>query len=63
VVTPANTVTQRLIEVGPTSGDLTAMTAGINEGDRVVIDGQERLQTNAPVTITSTQALGPGGAK
>jgi multidrug efflux pump subunit AcrA (membrane-fusion protein) len=30
---------------------------------QAAIDGQYRLQTNAPVTITSTQALGPGGAK
>jgi hypothetical protein len=33
------------------SGDLTVITAGINEGDRVVTDGQYKLQVDAPVEI------------
>src|SRR6516225_314879 len=41
----------RNIELGPVSGDLTVITAGINDGDRVVTDGQYKLQVNAPVAI------------
>jgi membrane fusion protein, multidrug efflux system len=58
VVTANNTVTPRPIEVGPTSGNLTTIKSGLNEGDRAVIDGQYRVQTGAPVTVTSTQAGG-----
>ena len=41
----------RPIELGPVSGDLTVIIAGINDGDRVVTDGQYKLQVNAPVAI------------
>jgi membrane fusion protein, multidrug efflux system len=41
----------RPIEVGPVSGDLTVITAGISDGDRVVTDGQYKLQVNSPVAI------------
>ncbi len=41
----------RPIELGPVSGDLTVIVAGINEGDRVVTDGQYKLQVDAPVEI------------
>jgi multidrug efflux system membrane fusion protein len=41
----------RPIELGPVSGELTVITAGINDGDRVVTDGQYKLQVNAPVAI------------
>jgi membrane fusion protein, multidrug efflux system len=51
VVTDDNKATPRPIELGPVSGDLTVITAGINEGDRVVTDGQYKLQVDAPVEI------------
>jgi membrane fusion protein, multidrug efflux system len=41
----------RKIELGPVSGDLTVITAGLNDGDRVVTDGQYKLQVGAPVAI------------
>jgi membrane fusion protein, multidrug efflux system len=56
VVTANNTVEPRRIELGPASGDLTIVTAGLAEGDRVVTNGQYRLQANAPVAITSAAA-------
>jgi membrane fusion protein, multidrug efflux system len=43
----------RRIELGPASGDLTVINTGLAEGDRVVTDGQYKLQANARVTITS----------
>ena len=39
------------IETGPASGDLTVIEKGVAEGDRVVTDGQYKLQVNARVTI------------
>lgn len=43
----------RKIELGPVSGDLTVITTGLNDGDRVVTDGQYKLQVGAPVAIVT----------
>jgi multidrug efflux system membrane fusion protein len=51
VVTDDNKAVPRKIELGPVSGDLTVVTAGLKEGDRVVTDGQYKLQVDAPVAI------------
>jgi membrane fusion protein, multidrug efflux system len=53
VVTAENTAVVRQIQVGPTTGDLTIISAGLNDGDRLVTDGQYKLQPNAPVTVAS----------
>jgi multidrug efflux system membrane fusion protein len=60
IVTPNNTVVVRQIQVGPTAADSTIVESGVNEGDRVVIDGQYKLQTNAPVSVSSPPAAGAG---
>jgi multidrug efflux system membrane fusion protein len=52
VVKPDNTVEPRPIKTGTTTGDRTIIISGLDDGDRVVTDGQYKLQTNAPVTIT-----------
>jgi multidrug efflux system membrane fusion protein len=53
VVAGNNTVEPRPVEVGPANGDLTIVTAGIAEGDRVVTAGQYKLQAKAPVVMAS----------
>jgi membrane fusion protein, multidrug efflux system len=53
IVTANDTAAVRPIQVGPTAGDLTIVTSGLEEGDRVVTDGQYKLQVNAPVTVTA----------
>jgi multidrug efflux system membrane fusion protein len=63
VVKSDNTVEPRPIQTGTTTGDRTIVTAGVNDGERVVTDGQYKLQTNAPVTITAPPtAATPGNA-
>jgi len=63
VVKSDNTVEPRPIETSATTGDLTIVVSGVNDGDRVVTDGQYKLQTNAPVTITApSTAATPGNA-
>lgn len=57
IVNADNVVEPRRIELGPASGDLTVINAGLAEGDRVVTDGQYKLQVNARVTITSPIAV------
>jgi membrane fusion protein, multidrug efflux system len=49
------------IQVGPTTGDLTIVTSGLEEGVRVVTDGYYKLQQNSPVTITVSQPARTGG--
>jgi multidrug efflux system membrane fusion protein len=63
VVTADNTAQPRPVVVGPSSGDLTIVTSGLAEGDRVVTDGQYKLQVNAPVTVTTTAQAAAGGAE
>ncbi len=55
-VTADDTAVARQIQVGPTAGDLTIVTSGLNEGDRVVTEGQYKLQNNAPVSVTAPPA-------
>jgi multidrug efflux system membrane fusion protein len=50
----------RQIQVGPAAGDSTIITSGLNEGDRVVTEGQYKLQTNAPVTVAAPSATAAG---
>ena len=59
-VTANNLAQPRPIEAGPTYGDLTVVASGLNGGERIVTDGQYKLQKDAPVTVTSTQAAGSG---
>jgi multidrug efflux system membrane fusion protein len=54
IVNTDNVAEPRRIELGPASGDLTVINTGLAEGDRVVTDGQYKLQANARVTITSS---------
>ena len=62
IVTDGNVAQPRTIQVDATSGNLTIVTSGLAEGERVVTDGQYRLQTNAPVSITSSQLAASGDA-
>ena len=62
-VTASNTAEPRTIEVEASAGDLTIVTSGLIEGDRVVTDGQYKLSRSAPVSITPPQAAEAGSSK
>jgi multidrug efflux system membrane fusion protein len=51
LVQPDGTVTVRTIELGPTSGDRVAVQSGLAAGDRVVVDGADRLRDGAKVVL------------
>lgn len=55
-ITADNTAETRSVEVGPSAGELTVVTSGIVRGDRVVTDGQYKLQSKAPVTFDPPQS-------
>lgn len=46
-----NTVSVRKVTVGQSDGSNTVVTEGLSAGDRVVIDGADRLRDGATVTI------------
>jgi multidrug efflux system membrane fusion protein len=50
VAKPEGTVEARPIEVGPTTDDQTIVTSGLSEGERVVINGQNKLRLDSRVT-------------
>jgi membrane fusion protein, multidrug efflux system len=51
----------RPIEVGQTYDKLTIVTSGLSGGERIVTDGQYKLQRNVPVSITSAPVAGSAG--
>src|SRR5579859_755278 len=64
-----NTVTVRPIKVGPQSGDKVAVLSGLEVGDKVVVDGADKLREGSQVTLPGSGdgagavkgGAGPGG--
>lgn len=50
VVGPDNKVQLRKVEVGPTAGSLRIIAGGVNAGDRVVVEGVQKVSDGAAVT-------------
>jgi multidrug efflux system membrane fusion protein len=57
LVKPDHTVTVRLVRVGPSEKDETAIEAGLVPGDLVVVEGTERLREGSKVELR------PNGSK
>jgi len=62
LVQPDNTVTVRPIGLGPASADQVAILSGLAPGDRVVIDGADKLRDGAHVTLPTAEPGAGGGA-
>ncbi len=67
LVTPGNTVTVRPVTVAITEGDQVGTTAGLQPGDLVVTDGQDKLQEGSKVDVhressseSTPQSAAPG---
>ncbi|HTV26387.1 MAG TPA: efflux RND transporter periplasmic adaptor subunit [Xanthobacteraceae bacterium] len=63
VVKADNTVEPRSIRIGTTTGNVTIVTTGVRIGERVVTDGQYKLQTGAPVSIVDPHATAKQGSQ
>ncbi|WP_345813713.1 MdtA/MuxA family multidrug efflux RND transporter periplasmic adaptor subunit [Paraburkholderia sp. PREW-6R] len=63
VVKPDNTVTVRPVKVGPVDGERTSIASGLQVGERVVIDGSDRLKEGAKITIPADRPRGASGAR
>ena len=66
VVKPDKTVEARNVTISLTQGNNTVITAGLNPGDTVVTDGQDKLQTGSKIEPRTTgqqpSGAGQGGA-
>ena len=59
VVNADNTVSVRPIKTGPTDGPIAAVESGLSVGDRVVVDGTDRLRDGARVIIPGARSATP----
>jgi membrane fusion protein, multidrug efflux system len=57
-----NTVSVRPIGIGPVDGPMAAVNSGLSVGDRVVVDGTDRLRDGARVIVPGAQTPPPPGA-
>jgi multidrug efflux system membrane fusion protein len=55
-----DTVTSKPVKLGPVDGQYQQVISGLKPGDRVVIDGADRLRDGAKITIPTAQAATPG---
>jgi membrane fusion protein, multidrug efflux system len=55
------TVTVQKVKLGPSSGDRVAIEDGLSPGDRVVIDGADKLRNGAKVAPRDTSGAAVGG--
>jgi membrane fusion protein, multidrug efflux system len=53
VVKPDHTVAVKKVKLGPTDGQRVAILSGLQPGENVVIDGNDRLRDGAKVTVAS----------
>ncbi|MCU1284771.1 MAG: Multidrug transporter subunit MdtA [Acidobacteriales bacterium] len=60
VVKPDSTVEARNVQVGITEGTVAQIDSGLQSGDVVVTDGQDKLQNNAKVTVQPPAGQGGG---
>lgn len=62
VVKGDNAVTVRPVTLGPVQGESIAIEAGLQAGERVVVDGADKLREGAKVDLGGTQAPAANGA-
>jgi membrane fusion protein, multidrug efflux system len=62
IINADNTVSVRPIKTGPTDGPMAAVDSGLSVGDRVVVDGTDRLRDGARVIIPGARSAAPAAA-
>ncbi|CDZ93324.1 MdtA/MuxA family multidrug efflux RND transporter periplasmic adaptor subunit [Pseudomonas saudiphocaensis] len=63
VVGEDNKVQLRILEVGPSNGEHTVILAGLAEGERVVLEGTDRLRDGAEVEVVDRHKLAEEAAE
>ncbi len=59
VVNADSTVSVKPINIGPTDGPTAAVNSGLSVGERVVVDGTDRLRDGARVMVPGAQSQAP----
>ncbi len=54
-----STIELKLIKLGSDEGERTAVTAGLKEGDKVVIDGTDRIRAGSKVEVSTRNGKQP----
>lgn len=62
VVKDSNKVTLQRVQLGATAGNFISVKAGLNPGDRIVVDGTQNLHEGSKITTTPPAAPAAGGA-
>jgi membrane fusion protein, multidrug efflux system len=62
VINGESTVSVRAVSLGPTDGPMAAVNSGLSVGERVVIDGMDRLRDGARVTVPGAPGQGQAPA-
>jgi multidrug efflux system membrane fusion protein len=62
VVKEDQSVTMRQVKPGPTEAEMTAIESGLAAGERVVVDGVDRLREGAKVQVADKRGGGAPGA-
>jgi membrane fusion protein, multidrug efflux system len=62
VINADNTVSVRPISVGPNDGPMAVVNSGLSVGERVVVDGTDRLRDGAKITVPGAQSQPPTAA-
>lgn len=55
IVNAQGVVEQRVLETGPTAGDKWVVLSGLNPGDRLIVEGVQRVQPGAQATAVPVQ--------
>jgi multidrug efflux system membrane fusion protein len=67
VVKEDSSVTVRPVVLGPTKGEITSIGKGLQAGERVVVDGADKLREGGKVELITREAQnaapGPGGGR
>lgn len=59
VLNPKNVVEQRVIETGATAGDKWVVLSGLSTGDRLIVDGLQRIRPGATAKPVAFEASRP----
>jgi membrane fusion protein, multidrug efflux system len=62
VINADNTVSVRPISIGPSDGPFAAVNSGLTAGERVVVDGTDRLRDGARVIVPAAKGQPPAAA-
>ncbi len=60
LINPDSTVAVKPVDLGPQSGERVAVRSGLSAGDRVVIDGADKLRNGSKIVVRESPAGGSG---